>query len=65
MILCISDITTETVNANTRTLLELTDGWYRIKANIDDILSNAAQQGRLFIGQKISIFGCQVHLLQR
>lgn len=39
------------------TILELSDGWYRILAQIDSVLTNACQRGRLRIGQKLAIMG--------
>lgn len=39
------------------TLLELSDGWYRISAQLDPVLASACQRGRLRIGQKLAIMG--------
>lgn len=39
------------------TLLELSDGWYRIQAQVDPVLAGACQRGRLRIGHKLSIMG--------
>ena len=39
------------------TLLELTDGWYCIHAQLDSILSEAAAKGRLFAGLKLRVQG--------
>ncbi|SJX63434.1 probable Brh2-Rad51-associated protein Brh2 [Sporisorium reilianum f. sp. reilianum] len=39
------------------TILELSDGWYRIQAQIDAVLTRACQRGRLRIGQKLAITG--------
>ncbi|TKY84780.1 hypothetical protein EX895_005860 [Sporisorium graminicola] len=42
------------------TILELSDGWYRIQATIDSVLTNACQRGRLRIGQKLAITGAML-----
>ena len=42
--------------------LELTDGWYRIRANIDITLKNAAERGRIAVGCKLAISGARVRL---
>lgn len=40
--------------------LELTDGWYRINAEIDECLVRAVNKGVIVIGRKISICGARV-----
>jgi breast cancer 2 susceptibility protein len=40
--------------------LELTDGWYRLRAKIDAPLARAARKGMLGIGQKIEVVGASV-----
>lgn len=40
--------------------LELSDGWYRIKANLDDVLYRAEFFGRLRSGTKIQIQGARL-----
>ena len=40
--------------------IELTDGWYCIKTAIDKALSAMIQKGRLFVGQKLCIFGAEL-----
>ncbi|KAJ1600303.1 hypothetical protein NDA14_005557 [Ustilago hordei] len=39
------------------TLLELSDGWYRIQAQLDPVLASACRRGRVRIGQKLAIMG--------
>lgn len=40
--------------------LELTDGWYRINAEIDPVLEFAAGSGKLAVGQKLITVGGKV-----
>lgn len=40
--------------------LELTDGWYRIRTNVDKTLQSACQRGKLVIGSKVAIMGAKV-----
>ncbi|KAK4478421.1 hypothetical protein RD792_013891 [Penstemon davidsonii] len=39
--------------------IELTDGWYSVKALLDDLLSQKLASGKLFLGQKIRIWGAK------
>ncbi|KAL8161901.1 hypothetical protein V2J09_013390, partial [Rumex salicifolius] len=70
LILCISaifpnnnvEVETEpvTVNENERRaacMIELTDGWYSINARLDVVLSEFLALGKLFVGQKLRIWG--------
>ncbi|SPO26377.1 related to Brh2 - Rad51-associated protein Brh2 [Ustilago trichophora] len=49
-----------TVFTRRSTILELSDGWYRIQAQIDPVLTRACQRGRLRIGQKLAIMGARL-----
>ncbi|KAK0208723.1 hypothetical protein DFS33DRAFT_1380217 [Desarmillaria ectypa] len=40
--------------------LELTDGWYKIRAQVDAPLTRAIQKGTLAIGRKIAIVGARL-----
>ncbi len=40
--------------------LELTDGWYKIRAQVDAPLTRAIRKGTLAIGRKIAIVGARV-----
>ncbi|GAA6003167.1 uncharacterized protein JCM10292_002900 [Rhodotorula paludigena] len=40
--------------------LELTDGWYRIRTNVDKTLQSACQRGKLVIGSKVAIMGAKL-----
>jgi breast cancer 2 susceptibility protein len=44
----------------TRPFLELTDGWYRINAEIDDCLARAVDRGRIRVGRKLAVCGAKV-----
>lgn len=39
---------------------ELTDGWYRINAQVDPVLAFAFESGKLSIGSKLLIIGAKV-----
>ena len=67
MVLCVSDISwTEPGNARDGTLLdpepklEVTDGWYKVNAEIDEPLKRAVRAGRLRAGHKIAVMNCKV-----
>lgn len=42
--------------------LELTDGWYRIRANVDGTLKSACERGKIVVGSKLAISGARVRL---
>lgn len=67
MVLCVSAIhhpapvvDGKDKSSASRPFLELTDGWYRIVADIDDCLARAIQKGKIVTGRKLSISGVQV-----
>ncbi|OCF62208.1 hypothetical protein L486_01875 [Kwoniella mangroviensis CBS 10435] len=60
MILVISGIHRTQVEGKTKYSLDLTDGWYRIKAQIDACLQRAVTKGRLAVGRKIAISGAKL-----
>jgi breast cancer 2 susceptibility protein len=69
MTLCVTAIrreesSDESKNAPAMTIvgLELTDGWYRIRSNVDTTLQGACQRGRIVVGSKLSIVGAKVSL---
>ena len=41
---------------------ELTDGWYRLRARVDEVLARAARRGVIRVGRKISVSGTSVCL---
>lgn len=40
--------------------LELTDGWYRIRTNVDEALKSACERGKIVVGTKLAISGAKV-----
>ena len=40
--------------------LELTDGWYRINAEIDDCLVRSVNKGKIKVGRKLAVCGAKV-----
>lgn len=40
--------------------LELTDGWYRIRSNVDLTLKSACERGKIVVGSKLAITGARV-----
>lgn len=43
--------------------MEVTDGWYRLNAEIDDPIERAIRNGKIRIGTKIAMTGCRVRFL--
>lgn len=66
MVLCISDIIHVTsgadsaVDITTKLDLEVTDGWYRLRAQVDETLTRAIRKGLLKVGRKIAVAGAKV-----
>lgn len=67
MILCVSGITWSEGGVDEDGLpvpphpkLEVTDGWYRLRAQIDDSLARAVRKGVLRVGRKIAVAGMRV-----
>ena len=70
LVLCVSNIfwTDECVDAEGRLVpahpeLELTDGWYRLRATVDEALARAARNKVLRIGRKLACSGTRVSVL--
>ncbi|ORY34756.1 BRCA2, oligonucleotide/oligosaccharide-binding, domain 1-domain-containing protein [Naematelia encephala] len=62
MVLCVVRICSpkSSETATVQSLLELTDGWYRIYAEVDECLGRAIRRGRLRPGQKLAISGARL-----
>ena len=67
MILCVSDIVWSGGGMGDDGLpllphpsFELTDGWYRLRARVDEVLARAARRGVICVGRKISVSGALV-----
>jgi hypothetical protein len=67
MILCVSDIVWSGSGIGDDGLpllphptLELTDGWYRLRAQVDEVLARATRRGVIRVGRKISVSGASV-----
>ncbi|XP_071990489.1 breast cancer type 2 susceptibility protein isoform X2 [Engystomops pustulosus] len=65
LVLCISKVLTlgHSENSDTKqtsAMIEVTDGWYGIKALLDPALSSLLRKGRLFPGQKIMVHGAEL-----
>ncbi|XP_012578697.1 PREDICTED: breast cancer type 2 susceptibility protein [Condylura cristata] len=55
-----SSCKTSSVNTKKGNVIELTDGWYAIKAQLDPPLLALLNNGRLIVGQKIIIHGAEL-----
>lgn len=40
--------------------LELSDGWYRIRSNVDETLRGAVGRGKVGVGWKVGVQGARV-----
>ncbi|CDO73012.1 hypothetical protein BN946_scf185007.g66 [Trametes cinnabarina] len=68
MVLCVSNITMrgssmvtkEGIPLETHAELEVTDGWYRLRANVDLPLARAIRRGRICVGTKLAISGAKL-----
>ncbi|BGP30706.1 hypothetical protein JCM10296v2_002463 [Rhodotorula toruloides] len=68
MVLCVSQIRwdepSDDSGADPDTLvivgLELTDGWYRIRTNVDRTLMSACERGKIVVGSKIAVMGAKL-----
>ncbi|EKM84055.1 hypothetical protein AGABI1DRAFT_104048 [Agaricus bisporus var. burnettii JB137-S8] len=62
MNLCISNIfSPEDGTGSTFPELEITDGWYRLKARIDAPMARAVERGSIRIGRKIGVAGARLN----
>ncbi|ORY79270.1 hypothetical protein BCR35DRAFT_332060 [Leucosporidium creatinivorum] len=40
--------------------LELTDGWYRVRTNVDGTLRRAVERGKIVVGSKVVVVGAKI-----
>ncbi|KAL2901878.1 Protein BREAST CANCER SUSCEPTIBILITY 2-like protein B [Bienertia sinuspersici] len=60
LVLCVSKIensSTSMPEKGSVSIIELTDGWYSVSAQLDLLLSKQLAAGKLFVGQKLRICG--------
>jgi hypothetical protein len=64
LVLCVWDIVLNHSPPQTSSadacLLRLTDGWYSLDARVDSYLLSLVQSSKIFVGQKLKIFGAEV-----
>lgn len=67
MVLCVSNITwsepavqEDGTTAEPCPELEVTDGWYRLRARVDEALTRAIRAGVLRVGRKLAVAGARV-----
>jgi breast cancer 2 susceptibility protein len=67
MILCVSNITWSEPGMTDDGMpipphpeLEVTDGWYRLRAQVDAPLARAVRRGAICVGRKIGVVGARV-----
>ncbi|KAF9245840.1 hypothetical protein BU15DRAFT_70904 [Melanogaster broomeanus] len=67
MVLCVSNITWSSSGCDENGIplpphpkLEVTDGWYRLRARIDAPLARAVKKGKIKIGRKIAVAGAKL-----
>jgi len=70
MVLCVSNviwpdpaITDDGRSIAPQPELEVTDGWYRLRAEVDTPLAGAIRRGVIRVGRKIAIVGARVWML--
>lgn len=42
--------------------LELTDGWYRLRAQVDESMARAVRRGKVRAGRKVGVSGARVFI---
>jgi hypothetical protein len=66
MVLCVSGVTwpegatDDSPPIESHPELEVTDGWYRLRAQVDQPLARAIRRGIIQVGRKIAISGARV-----
>ncbi|KAJ2914759.1 hypothetical protein MD484_g5655, partial [Candolleomyces efflorescens] len=57
LVLCVSEIL---LGENGKTMLEVTDGWYRLRAEVDPALARAVKRGVIREGRKIAVSSARI-----
>ncbi|OJA19125.1 hypothetical protein AZE42_02150 [Rhizopogon vesiculosus] len=67
MVLCVSNVTWSSAGENEDGFpapsypeLEVTDGWYRLRARVDQPLARAIRKGHIKVGRKIAVTGAKL-----
>ncbi|KAJ8593227.1 hypothetical protein M405DRAFT_786267 [Rhizopogon salebrosus TDB-379] len=67
MVLCVSNVTWSSAGededgfpAASHPELEVTDGWYRLRARVDQPLARAIRKGHIKVGRKIAVAGAKL-----
>ncbi|EGO30985.1 hypothetical protein SERLADRAFT_412477 [Serpula lacrymans var. lacrymans S7.9] len=67
MVLCVSGITWSEADVDeggapvlSHPQLEVTDGWYRLRARVDQALARAVRKGTIRVGRKIAVTGARL-----
>lgn len=67
MVLCVSNVmwteggvTEDGLPVEPHPELEVTDGWYRLRAQVDQPLARAIRRGVIRVGRKIAVAGARV-----
>lgn len=66
LVLCVSEIKSPNPSLEGKSsisTIELTDGWYSIRAQLDHLLSKQLAGGKLFVGQKLQVVFLYIALL--
>jgi len=59
LVLCVTQLLPSPLPESSTLQIELTDGWYCIRGLLDAFLSEKLKSGKIFIGQKLRIFGAR------
>ena len=69
MVLCVSNITWSPAGVTDNGLriepypeLEVTDGWYRLRAQVDLSMARAVRRGVICVGRKIGVAGARARI---
>ncbi|XP_057695654.1 breast cancer type 2 susceptibility protein isoform X2 [Corythoichthys intestinalis] len=60
LVLCVCGVVSPGQTENPRAVVRMTDGWYAVKAQLDEPLTARLREGRLAVGGKLVISGAQL-----